>query len=379
MSAASLSALEGHTVTRARVQIPAWGAWWADVDLAEAAALSGSVALTIGGYECHGAIVSGGAFNGRAAYRIVAGAGGWGRTTPPKAYHDDAGVKASTVLADAAAFSGETLAGAPATRLGPHYARASAMASQVLHSIASRGWYVDFAGVTQIGARASTTYAGTAPRTRVEPAARVIEIATDDLRGLVPGVQVDGSAPAVDVEWVLDAKRLTARVYAGSRTTRRLDAIARILDALDPWRRYRACFEYRVATRDGWRLNLQAVRASDGVPDLARVPVRPGLAGTRATVKLGELVLVAFAGGDPSRPNVISHDAPDAPGWLPDLIELGEATDFAALAGKVGTEIQRIRTWADAHTHPTGVGPSGPPAAPTTAHQSTACTKVKVQ
>lgn len=192
-------------------------------------------------------------------------------------------------------------------------------------------------------------------------------------------MSVDGSAPAQDVEYDLTPERLVARLYCGARPSRRLDAYRRIVDACDPWRRYRCLHEYRIVSQSDERYNLQIARVSTGMPDLRRVPVRPGVAGTRWDAKLGGLVLVAFAGGDPARPNIVAWDAPDAPGWLPSLIEIGESSDFVALAGKVGTEIQRIRTWADAHTHPTGVGPSGPPAAPTTAHESTACTRVKVQ
>jgi hypothetical protein len=150
-----------------------------------------------------------------------------------------------------------------------------------------------------------------------------VELATDTLAGIVPGVTVDGSLPATDVEFVLDAKRLTALVWAGARTTRRLDALARIVEALLPDLKYRGTYEFRVVTQEGERLNLQPVRAATGLPDLARVPVRPGMAGMRADVAPGSLVLVAFVDADPSRPAVVAHDAPDAPGWMPLALELG--------------------------------------------------------
>jgi hypothetical protein len=289
----------------------------------EPEALAGRVTLALADVSLTGTIVSGGVAEGKAAYRLVGGAGGWGRVLSAKGYTSDAGVKIATVVGDAAREAGETLAGVPTTRLGSHYARLNGPASHVLHGIAPRGWHVDFAGVTQFGARAATTYAGDGTRTRIDTAGRVIEISTESLAGLVPGVSVDGAAPATDVEYTLDAKRLIARVYAGARTTRRLDAMARILEALAPDLRYRGVYEFRVVTQEGDRLNLQPVRAATGLPDLARVPMRPGMAGLRSNVQLGELVLVAFVDADPSRPVVVAHDAPDAPGWMPLTLELG--------------------------------------------------------
>src|SRR5690606_20845405 len=155
--------------------------------------------------------------------------------------------------------------GFPATRIGPHFARVAATASAVLHTVAPRAWRVDFDGVTRHGKRAASTYTGAGARTRVAPAADVIEIATESISALVPGVSVDGSDPATDVEYVIDSKRLVARVYAGRPASRRLDAFARILAALDPRHRYRGTFEFRVVTQTGERLNLQPVRSATGL------------------------------------------------------------------------------------------------------------------
>ncbi len=323
----SLAALDGNTVTKARVTVPSWGCWWASLDLAEPVELAAGtrVSLVIAGQTFSGTVMSGGAFSGRAAYHVAGGAGSWGKALPSKPYSDDGGVRLQTVLGDAAREVGETLGAVPSTSLGPHYARrAGAMASAVLNGFAPRGWYVDFAGVTQIALRAATTYTGSAPRVRVDPAFGVYELAVDSLEGLLPGVSVDGSAPATDVEFSLTPERLTAKVYAaGGPDSERLALWRRMFEALDPLARYRATYEFRVVTQTGERLNLQPVRVASGMPDLANVPVRPGMAGLKARVQLGELVLVAFADGDPSRPQVIAHDAPDAPGWMPLALELG--------------------------------------------------------
>lgn len=53
------------------------------------------------------------------------------------------------------------------------------------------------------------------------------------------------------------------------------------------------------------------------------------------------------------------------------------AVEFVALATKTLTELQTLNTWLVSHTHPTGVGPSGPPTVPPPTPNSVAATKVK--
>jgi len=313
-------------ITSARVQIPAWGRWWADVDVQSAIEIArgASVVVAFAGEEMHAAVVAGGAANGRAAYRVVAGTGGWSRAIDARAYRNAAGVAVATVIADVAAIVGESVADVPATRVGEHYAVTAGAASRALNELAPRAWYVGHDRVTRFGARASAVYDGTATRLDPRPIDDVIELATDDVTGLVPGVIVDGAAPATDVEYVLTPERLIVRVFTGPRSSRELDALRRVLDALDPRRAYRAAYEYRVVTQDGSALNLQPVRSSAGMPDLERVPVRLS-PGVRAEHTLGSLVTVVFLDGDPSRPRVITGDDDGAPGWMPIEIEIGES------------------------------------------------------
>ncbi len=344
--------------TRARVQVPAYGLPFLDVELSEPAAVVGATTLTIGGLTQACTVLSGGAAEGKARYRLVGGAGGWGAQLSKNAYNDDAGVKLSRVLTDAAADCGETLGTLPTTRLGPHFARPVMYAYELLNYLAPRGWYIDAAGVTQIGARTAGTYAGDATAVRVDHAVGVAELALDALDAtLVPGVSItlpDGTAtpPATDVEYEVTADRLTCRVYWRAQ---RADKWTALFNACFPWLQYVGVFEYRVVTQDGERLNLQPARVASGQPDLARVPVRPGVSGFRSDVKLGELVLVQYADRDGSRPQVTSHDHADSPGWIPSLTEHGDDTDF--LASKAG--LDALQAAFDTHVHPTGVGPSG--------------------
>jgi hypothetical protein len=369
--------LGGVPASRARVQIPAFGLPFFDVECTEPTTLAGDTTLTIGGLSHACAVYSGGVAEGKSRYRLVAGAGGWGLLLPGPdgqgaAYNDDAGVKLSSVLTDAAKECGETLGTLPTTRLGPHFARPVMYAYELLNYLAPRGWYIDAAGVTQIGARPPGTYVGDATAVRVDHAVGVVELALDALdASLVPGVSItlpDGTATpaATDVEYEVTPDRLTCRVYWRPQ---RADKWVALFNACFPWLRWVGTFEYRVVTQEGERLNLQPARVATGMPDLARVPVRPGVSGFKSQVKLGELVLVEFADRDGSRPQVTNHDHADSPGWIPTLTEHGDETDF--LASKAGLDAvqEKLDDFISKYntaTYPTGVGPSGTTTSPET-------------
>ena len=320
----SVGSLAGVPISRAFASVPAWGVPWFDVELTDPRSdLTGKQTLELGGLAIACTVLSGGEVNGRASYRLAAGAGGWGQELPATApWTDDLGVKLANVAGAAASACGETLADVPSTRLGPHFVRAAGPASAVMHTLAPRAWYVGFDGVTRFGQRSTTAYTGDGVRTRVDHAVGVYELTVESLAGLVPGATVDGSAPAVDVEYELDSKSLVARLYVAARPRGRLAAWARIVTAIDPRARYRGTYEFRVVTQVGERLNLQPVRVSSGLPDLPRVPVRLA-PGVRANFFLGCQVLVTFVDADPARPVVIAGPAPDAPGWMPLSLEFG--------------------------------------------------------
>ncbi len=374
--------LGGHTISAAKLQIPAWGKAWADVELTEPVVLTGAQTLTIADATYAMTITSGGITEaGRARYRLVAGNGGWGRTIAKKAYQNDAGVTKAMLARDAATACGEVLGTPPTGRMGSHYMRkGSAPASAVLNIIAPRAWYVDVAGVTQFGQRETAAYTGQGARMRRDLAAGVVELAVDEIGNLAPGVTVDGMPAATDVEIEVDPKRLTVRVYWAPQAGRRVTAIGKIVEALFPWLHYCATYEFRVVTQTGNRLNLQPVRVASGMNDLALVPVRPGVAGTKSQHTLGSLVLVTFADHDPSRPQVTSFDDPDSPGWMPSMTDYGEG-DFLAqktaidnLQAKLDDLILKYNT----AVYPTGVGPSGTTSTPETVlGVQASCTKLR--
>lgn len=320
----STVSIEGYDVSAAVVQIPGWGAWWLEASTPEALVLDIGQRVTcqVADVELRGTVVSGGAVDGRSAYRVVGGAGGWAQDLPAKSYTKTPGVRVSEVLVDAASEAGETLGPLPGTVLGRHFVREAGPAHRVLNGLAPQAWYIDALGVTQFGARPAVAWTGEGSIVRRDRAVGVVEIETDELAQLVPGVIVDGQEPASDVEIVLAGSKLVARVYSAPKMSRRLRAWARIFDALDPLRKFRGTFEYRVVSQVGEALDLQLVRRSTGLGDLRGVSVRLA-PGVKATWLPGSLALVTFVDADPSRPVVVSGDAPDAPGWMPLFLELG--------------------------------------------------------
>lgn len=389
--------LNGLTITRATVQIPRRGVWWADVEVDEPDVLSGAATLVIGTQTFVGTIVSGGSVYGRGRYRVAAGAGTWGNQLPEKGYGNDAGVKVSSVLGDAASAVGETLSSVPASlRLGPHFARPAGPASAVFAACEIADWYVGLDGVTVVGERAATTYAGDGTA-QVEDA-QTVRVRCDDVVGLVPGVTV-GGVEACDVEIALDASKIEVTCYAANAgsTGSLVDAFARAVARVSPDPRANSTWEYRVVSQNGERLNLQIVASRFGMPDLTNVFVRQ-LPGVRHVWPIGSLCLVSFVNGSLARPVVTGGDAPDSPGWKPTELHVAVATQrldvvgstteigatgstqFVSLANLTDSVFSTVRTWLNTHTHggvTSGAAATTPPVALLTALSSTAAAHLK--
>jgi hypothetical protein len=334
MSAATLNSLRA---TSARVSLPAWGCWYAEVSLDGEHALAGPVTLQIADLTLKGTILSGGPAKGRSDFRVVAGAGGWGRSLKALAYATDAGVKVSTVLTDAASAVGETIATVDAAlRTGPEFVRPDGPASRVLEMTSPRSWYVDEAGVTHLGKRAAVAFTGIA--TRVTPAdlsRRTVTLAAEQIAKLLPGAIVDG-LEAVDVHHSIDSKgglrtELWGSLAGGSSRT--LEAFRKILDQIDPDRAFRGVTEYRVVTTSGKRLNLQPIRVSTGMPELRNVPAMPGVGGCDTDPALGSRVLVGFVDSDPGRPVVLAYEDAEGAGFVPITLTLLKGTQGVARVG----------------------------------------------
>lgn len=344
----STATLNGTPCLSCSIALHAWGLPSAEVVLDREVTLSGAVELVLADLTFRGTVVSGGPWEGRSSYRLVGGAGGWSRTVDAKDYTNDAGVKRTKVVGELAAEVGETVEGVPSGTVGPKFTRAAGPASIVLHELFPRAWRVDEDGVTRFGVRAATQADAAIAHGVVDLASGVVELMADAIAKLVPGVTANG-VEAVDVVHELEGNKLRTRLWgsAVSASSKRLEAWAKLVEQLDPFRKFRAIYEYRVVAQEDERLHLQPVRVSMGMPDLRRVRVRPGVAGCRADIALGSTALVAFLNADPSRPVVVGFEDAESPGFMPDLLELGAdgptlgvaRTTDAVVAGPFGGTI----------------------------------------
>ena len=318
------ASLSGHAVSRARVSLPSWGLWHADVEIAGGADLSGAVVLSIADADYAGAIVSGGTWQGRSRYVVAGGAGGWGADLPARSYVNDAGVKASTVLADLARETGETIEDAPTTAIGPAWVRPAGPALAPMHLLYPSGWHVGADGVTRIGVRAAAEWTGALTVLSRDDAAGSMLIAPETVAGLEPGAVVDG-LEAVDVEIEIEPGLLRARLWGAGPSgegSRRIAALRRLLASLDPGSQFRGVWEYRAIVQTGERLHLQPARVSLGMPDLLAVRIRPGVPALASDVAAGAMVLVSFVDGDPARPVVVNFEDADGSAFRPDSLRI---------------------------------------------------------
>jgi hypothetical protein len=166
---ASAGTVNGAPCTRMRMQLGSWGAGHVDADLTEPDALAGAVTVQLADVTAKGTVIAGGVANGRAAYRIVLGAAGWATALPAKGYHNDAGVKAALVLADAARACGETLGAAPATLLGPPKPRRVVARYQLQNPLPPPAWYMIRNTASATSARPTPKQSATTALSMPEP------------------------------------------------------------------------------------------------------------------------------------------------------------------------------------------------------------------
>lgn len=332
---ASGQKVSGQTVTKLRLCIGARGPWFANLTFdSEAPGVSGHVTLDVAGIRCVGTVPPSetGVHGGVRHARLVAGGAGWATMLDPKGYHNDARVKALNVAQDAAREAGEMLGGfAPEReRVGIDYVRETGPASRVLEDvIGSASWWVDYAGVTHVGERPSSTPPESAYEVvDYEPREQVVHLRVEDLSqigiGAVLTKGLDGPKTVRDLEVVLDADELRVRAWCGSsaRDTR-LAGLFRALVERSTDGQLLGSYRYRVIRMTGDRVELQAVRKGAGLPDLLPVSMWPGVAGVHATLLPGAEVLVQFVEGNRTMPIITHFAGRDGTGFAPIELVIG--------------------------------------------------------
>jgi hypothetical protein len=256
----------------------------------------------------------------------------------------DSGVLARDVVADVAREVGETLGGfvPAAEQLGDHYLRSAGSATTVIEdAIGGAAWWVDAAGVTQVGARVpSTPAAGSWELLAYDPRSRVATLSVDDPTAIVVGSmlaedRLPEELTVRSLELRVREREFRVLAWCGGTATSRsrvaglLEAIALQASARRIWGRWR----YRVQTLVGDRVNLQAVNLAAGIPDTIAVAMSPGVSGAHAKLALSAVVEVEFLEGDRALPRIVGFPGKGEVGHEPEELSLLGGTAPVAYEG----------------------------------------------
>jgi len=337
MTAPAFAFVNDLPVAAMLLHVTSRGAWFADIDLEDDGDVAaGACVLLIGDTTLRGSVMPD--FNGtrglQRKLRIIGGGGGWGTLIAGKGYHNDAGIKAVTAARDVALAVGESFGALVPEKalLGVDYIRRAGLASRALEEVIGNvPWYVDYSGLTQVGARAGN--APTAEDYEVleyNPRTHVAELAVDSLAvvgvGSVISARLDTqeTIQSFDLELKGTTLRMIANCGVTPDSTSQIENLVRKIIERATDGRLLGPFRYRVISMnsDG-RVNLQAVSKRAGVPDALLVEQWPGLAGAHAELTPGALVVVEFAdGGDPTLPIITQYQGKQGPGYVPVSLSL---------------------------------------------------------
>jgi hypothetical protein len=342
----AFASVNGQRLVSVRLVVGNIGPWFADLELEEAGDLAGQVTITLGALQLVGTVVP--QFDGKFALqrkcRVVAGGNGWGTYLRAKAYHNDAGIKAQLIAADAAREAGETLgAFVPAAeRVGNDFVRRSALASNVLEEvIGGVAWWVGYDGVTQGGSRPSSALPSTSYEVLAhDPRTRIVTLAVDDPGALQVGSiiseRLDAPQTVRDIELHLDGGefRVTAWCGGSGEEPGRLPGLLRGIAQRATDAALHGKYRYRVIRMavDG-RVELQAVSKTAGLPDVQPIAQWPGVAGAHAELTPGAEVLVEFIEGSRTMPIITHFAGKGGAGFVPVSLAFCGSTQAAARQG----------------------------------------------
>lgn len=326
--------IDGHTIVDLTVHVPGVGPWWAEVDLEGAPDLSGRVTIRVGELELVGTIdpSHNGTFGAVRRMRVVAGGGGWGTLLAPRHYHNDARLRARTIIEDAAREVGETIGTfTPAEeRIGIDYVRQAGPASRVIEDLVGGvPWWVAYDGRTHVGARAGSTPApGSYEVLEVVPDEQLVTLALDDPRAIVIGSvlseRLDAPQAVRGLELRVTGESVLVKAWCGGAegARGRLAGLFRGLVQHVAGEQLWGLWKYRVVQQsgegqDGPRVDLQPVKRDLGLPLLSQVSLWPGMAGLHAMLTPGAHVLVQFVEGDRRQPVVTHFAGKDGIGFQP--------------------------------------------------------------
>jgi len=379
---------EAFDVIRGSIVMPRTGAWTADLHLVGSVNLAGTVVVRAGERALAGTVVKSKVHEGRAKMRLVAGAGGLGKTARPKHYVDPT---LGHVLQDLCRDGGERLS-------------ADSEAAALRHSLGA--WTTTAATVGQMIAAAVGRYPGGVWRHApdgtiwvgretwpdsgfdddtlreldedVEAGSRLYGL---DQPTLLPGTVVDG-VRADTVEHLIEETTIRTRVWEARADGRPIDrlkgAFAAQVRASEPAELYRHLWRARIVTQSDDLLRVGVVPDDPRLPPMDAVVLRTGVPGVTVQVAAGAHLRIGWDDGDPTRPFACLWDGPgsiggaDAGGGAVRRVILAASmVELGALEGQpppLGTTLYAylaaLQTGLCLHTHvgvTTGPGTSGPP------------------
>lgn len=332
----------GFRVVSGSVTFPYYGTWSADLEVDATAALATAVTLVIGDLTVRGTVTRQALFAGSVRARVVGGAAGWRNVVPARGYAHDAGVKLSSVLADAARDCGESINVATDRVLGANYAREAGKAENLLALELDDEWWMDANGTTQTGPRASTPIVTPFNVIKRHGARGQIEIATEAISSWQPGrtfssltIPDTQTVSSVTVEATNEGKIRLQVLTADSAIDRLRSDMRSLIRAELAALTFAGEWEYTIASATS--ATVDVVPTDDRMPSLTRVPMRPGLMGETVTPAAGSLCRIVFVNRNPARPEcvgIIGNPSSATIGDAPEPLARGPASEDirAALA-----------------------------------------------
>jgi len=367
--------LKDTSAAEVAATFPRRGAWSAQVDIAGPISLKAGdhTQLVIDSLSAACTVVSvDGSIVGHTKARVVGGAGGMAGTIKAQNYGN--GPSLRTVLVDMLVQKGERLS----TTSDPTVLLARLrtwqtfsdipLGEQVTRLLEAQGAAWRFADdgsvvVTKDSTPAATQLPSDATVEGSSPAGSVSYRVPALDRVPRPGTTLNGQAVN---EVTIDANAGTTLVSLHQQQLSDLFAYMKRLDV-----RLTGLYPGAVTKQnDDGSLDVNPDDPRIKGTGLQRLNVKFGVPNAAITVSPGCRVYVAYDANDPNRPFVAGFEGEDSRDFL---ITFGNARDaqFVALANKVNandeafkTFLDDDKTWKDSHTHPTGVGPSAPPASP---------------
>ncbi len=348
-----MATLNDRNILSLRLDLPATGAWHAEVEVDYDEDITGEVSIVVDETTWTGTVVRGGNDFKRWRGMVVGGKGGLSTVVVAKYY--SSGIALDTPLTDLLTATGESLSSTVSQELRDHvvarWQRMKGPASRALVALFNEvgaNWRLLADGTLWFGEETWPAAELPAPILMDEDwsAGRLV---FSDALALEPGQTYEDNRIYRVVHYIEDSRLTTEAWTRGSMLDRILEVVRRQTD-------YHALWPATVV-KHIWGSTLELLPDDErlrGIGGLDKVPLRVDSPGSSILVAAGARVYVGFDGGDPKRPYATLFDfdpaklisqtvtAQNMVGLLAPLAILGGNSDFVALAAKVDAQLAAL-------------------------------------